>query len=543
MDMSIEIRDALYGDIVLTRDEARLLDTYEMQRLRQLRQLGNVHLVFPSANHMRFEHCLGTRWLCQKIIRISNLSIDRQDEQLLYKAALIHDASEPCFEHVTERLRRIGFPTHEEILPMVLDGAYKEKVLEHRKTHAKFICDVLNDREREAIRDILVGNPHSAFLKELINGCIDADNLDYIRRDSFYCNLPYGSYDDRIFASFRTVKFEDSHHLALRRSVDTISAALSILNARYVLWKTAYMHHAVLIADEMFLQAMKEALSYNAVDQYDIYILGDYELLNKVIRGYEQLENLSANKTISDLGRLLCERLINRDLFKRAYIIDSRAPERVMQQLGSISEDLMAEKRFVENISERASVSSEDILAFFYPSRGWKQEFNDILVVDQAGNIETLDRIVPSELDLLKKNYLNLWKFMVAVGENDFDSRMSVNQACHTFFSFRGSYVPHRSLDESKTIQDLVVPLIEKLRENNRSSYRVLNLLLKQRRPLNREEIAKELKLKPSSVSHYLSVLSESLSEFNREVLVCQRDGRIKSWTVNDEFREGLMQV
>jgi len=531
--MSIEIRDSLYGDIVLGRDEARLLGTYEMQRLRQLRQLGNVHLVFPSANHTRFEHCLGTRWLVQKIIRISNLSIDKEDEQLLYKAALIHDASEPCFEHVTERLQRIGFKTHEEILSEVLDGTYKEKIFERRKTNSKFICEVLDDKEREAIHEILLGNPHNAFLKELINSCIDADNLDYIRRDSFYCNLPYGSYDDRIFASFRTVKFEDADHLALRRSIDTISAAISILNARYVLWKTAYMHHAVLIADEMFLQAMNEAFSDHVVDGYDIYILGDYELLNK----------LSEAKEISRLGRSLADRLLSRDLFKRAYIINSGVPDRVMQQLNSISGDLMTEKRFVENISQTAGLTSEDILAFFYPSTGWKQEFNDILVVDQAGNLETLDKVVPSELDLLKKNYFNLWKFMVAVSKNDFEYRQRTNEACRRFFSFRGSYVPQRSLDESKTVQDLIVPVIKELRDDHLSSYRVLNVLLKQRRPLNREEIAKELKLKPSSVSHYLAILSRALSEFSRDVLICQRDGRIKSWRVNDEFRDGLMQA
>jgi len=541
--MSIEIRDALYGDIVLGRDEARLLETYEMQRLRQIRQLGNVHLAFPSANHTRFEHCLGTRWLVQKIIRISNLSIDRQGERLLYKAALIHDATEPCFEHVAERLQRIGMRTHEEILPKVFDGTYKEKVLERRKTHARFICDVLDDEEREAIHEILLGDPHSAFLKELINSCIDADNLDYIRRDSFYCNLPYGSYDDRVFASFRIAKHDGVDHLALRNSPDTISAAMSILNARYVLWKTVYMHHAVLIADEMFLQAIKDAFSDHIVDEYDIYILGDYELLNKLsaprLRTAEQTERTE----ISDRGRLLAQRLLNRDLFKRAYVVDSRVPDKVMQQLNSISDDPMTEKRFINNISEAANLASEDILAFFYPSRGWKQEFNDILIVDDVGTVETLNKIVPSELDLLQRNYLNLWKFTVAVSKDDFESRQRTNKACERFFSFRVSYVPKRSVDESRAVQDLVVPVIRRLRDDHRSAYEVLALLLKQTKPLNREEIAEELKLKPSTVSHYLAILSMTLSEFGCDVLSCQRDGRIKSWRVNDEFREGLMQA
>jgi hypothetical protein len=529
--MSMEIRDALYGDIVLGRDEARLLGTYEMQRLRQLRQLGNVHLVFPSANHTRLEHCLGTRWLVQKIIRISDLPIDIKDEQLVYKAALIHDSSQLCFEHVTERLQRNGMKTHEEILSNVLDGTYKQKVVERRKTQAKFIYDVLDDEERKAIHEILLGNPHSPFLKELIASCIDADNLDYIRRDSLYCNLPYGSYDDRIFASFRIVRLDNAEHLALRRSVDTIGAAISILNARYVLWKTAYMHHTALIADGMFLQALTEGLSDGVVDDYDVYISGDYELLNK----------LAASDEISDLGRSMAQRLLSRDLFKRAYVIEGRAPDSVMTKIASMTDDPMMEKRFVDNIAHSAQLDSPDILSLYCPPRGWKESFNDILVADEAGTVETLEKIEHTELDLLKKNYLNLWKLLVTVSKHDFQSRQRVNEACQGFFSYKTGYFPKRSLDQSKTVQDLVLPLLKKLEDDHQPSYRVFNVLLKQGRPLTREEIATQLNLRPSSVSHYLAVLSETLGHLGREVLVCQRDGRIKSWRVNDEFRKGLL--
>jgi hypothetical protein len=532
--MSLEIRDALHGDIVIGRDEARLLQTFEMQRLRQVRQLGNVHLVYPSANHTRLEHCLGARWLAQKLIRISNLPIGRQEEQLLYKSALIHDASEPCFEHVTERLQRIGIRTHEEVLSNVLDGSYKDRVRENQRTDSKFICDVLNDRERDAIREILLGKLGNPAVKELISSCIDADNLDYIQRDSFYCGLPYGSYDDRIFASFRTVRYEGADHLALRNSVDTISAAMSILNARFTLWKTVYMHHAVLIADEMFLQALNEAFTDGVIDEYDIYILGDYELLKKLS---------SVAQDSFRWGRFVAERLLHRELYKRAYVIDRDTPNRVTLQLNSISDDLMAQKTFVEGISQKAGLTSQDVLTFFYPCTGWKQEFKDILVVDEAGNVETLGKVIPSELELLRNNYQNLWKFVVAISKEDFDSRKRVNEECQSFFSFRGSYVPKRSLQESKTAQELIVPTIAELKKSHRSSYNVLNLLLKQARPYTREDIARELRLRPSSVSHYLAVLSEALSKNNEQVLICQRDGRKKSWRVNEEFRSGLIQA
>ena len=49
------IRDPVHGDVHLTDEAMRVLDTPEMQRLRGIRQLGTAYLVFPGALHTRFD--------------------------------------------------------------------------------------------------------------------------------------------------------------------------------------------------------------------------------------------------------------------------------------------------------------------------------------------------------------------------------------------------------------------------------------------------------------------------------------------------------
>ena len=60
MKFAGEITDPVHRYIQFTDVERELLDTATFQRLRRIRQLAGAHLVYPSAQHSRFEHSLGT---------------------------------------------------------------------------------------------------------------------------------------------------------------------------------------------------------------------------------------------------------------------------------------------------------------------------------------------------------------------------------------------------------------------------------------------------------------------------------------------------
>jgi len=82
------IRDPLHGYIELDELACSIIDTVEMQRLRRIRQLGFSYLVYPGANHTRFEHSLGTYHLMN--VLLDRLGMARDADEELIVASLIH---------------------------------------------------------------------------------------------------------------------------------------------------------------------------------------------------------------------------------------------------------------------------------------------------------------------------------------------------------------------------------------------------------------------------------------------------------------------
>ncbi len=82
-------RDPLYGFIGLTSKEVELLGTPVVQRLRRIKQLGNTHLVYPSACHSRFEHTLGVLHIATRMAQ--KLELNDDETKIVRYTALLHD--------------------------------------------------------------------------------------------------------------------------------------------------------------------------------------------------------------------------------------------------------------------------------------------------------------------------------------------------------------------------------------------------------------------------------------------------------------------
>lgn len=293
--MTIIIRDPLWNNIRVDDFALRLLDTRVFQRLRYVRQLGWAYLVYPGATHARFEHALGAYHLAGVTLRLLDergalRGVDSIEGRIVRAAALLHDVGHYPFSHALEE---IGAPHHEEVArPLITTGE---------------VGDVLREIAPDAPERVLalIRGVSNSPLQGLVSGSLDLDKIEYLRRDTLMCGVPYGTIDaDRLINALTVVA--DPHSGALRIGVleKGLSALESLLFAKYQMYRNVYWHHAVRSATAMYKRLVDEALAGGALDVKELARLTDEALLHT-------LEHRAPSAMLDALR--------NRRLYKRAF--------------------------------------------------------------------------------------------------------------------------------------------------------------------------------------------------------------------------------
>ena len=201
------IRDPVWGYIHVPDPVLALVDTEDFQRLRNITQLGYVHLVYPGARHSRFEHSLGVYHLAKQfLIRLLDsdppLELGEEDVRVFIAATLLHDIGHYPFSHTLEELMPF-FVLHEERAWQTIedrDGAIYQVLKESFQIDPVRVANVIDyknkDREVPAA-DLLLAN--------ILSGTLDPDKIDYLLRDSMFCGVPFGESvnRDRLAASIK----------------------------------------------------------------------------------------------------------------------------------------------------------------------------------------------------------------------------------------------------------------------------------------------------------------------------------------------------
>ncbi len=261
-----EIRDPIHRTIFITEEERLVVDHPWVQRLRHIRQLGFVSLVYPGAIHDRFQHSLGVMHLAgarfQRLIDGGRLA-DFAAAELAYAyrlarfAGLLHDVGHAPFSHTAERhfpgVECVRLPgdwyrsgqqpasrqaTHEDFSLAVIHGLVGEGVLD--ADTARDLCAVLSPAIRRSRRFSQLG-PLVGILRALVSGEIDSDRCDYLLRDSHFAGVTYGIYDlQRLMACEQIVRGPDGPELGM--DVHGVHALEGLLLARYHLFLQVYFH-------------------------------------------------------------------------------------------------------------------------------------------------------------------------------------------------------------------------------------------------------------------------------------------------------------
>jgi HD superfamily phosphohydrolase len=238
-------------DVPLTPRVRQLVDSADFRRLSRISQLGLVGLVYPAANHTRFEHSLG-------VYRMALLYLDRlagderfaaavtpQAAERFIVAALVHDLGHWPFCHPIEDLRLRGMPSHELFAnSFLLEGEVADLLREEWGVQPRDIVELLS------------GKPASRsdqLLRSMLSGPIDVDKMDYLMRDSLHAGVPYGRNFDQPRLIQSLCVNEAGDKLAIADKGRT--AAEMMVFARYVMFSEVYWHHAVRSATAMFQRA------------------------------------------------------------------------------------------------------------------------------------------------------------------------------------------------------------------------------------------------------------------------------------------------
>ncbi|MBF0380194.1 MAG: HD domain-containing protein [Magnetococcales bacterium] len=254
-----------WGDAMLLD----LIDTQELQRLRRIRQLGPAHMVYPSAEHSRFSHALGTMHLAKRILRTLPLADGRLlDKELMLAvkvAALFHDVGHGPYSHVFEHLMP-GIENHEVWGWRILAGEGNPRDVIIKHCHR---LKIDGDGFFAQLQGIWGHNPPQGEVhlgKQIISSQLDADRMDYLLRDACFTGVSYGSYDlEWLLHSLRAEQVDGSLRLCVDLAKGPV-ALESYISARDHMYRQVYDHKTVRAYEALLIHIFQLLVWIKKVD-------------------------------------------------------------------------------------------------------------------------------------------------------------------------------------------------------------------------------------------------------------------------------------
>ncbi|MBO5653990.1 MAG: HD domain-containing protein [Candidatus Methanomethylophilaceae archaeon] len=321
------VHDPIHGSIVLDGVFFDMMDRHEIQRLRSIRQLGLSNVVFPGANHTRFEHSLGVYHLAGRMAE--SLGLASEESDTIRAAAMLHDVCHPPFSHTLERLMESASGMDHMMMSRALIMGDVPSFMERDRTFfdgCEPLAVMLEDAgiSPDAVCDLIInpcsdlggldtysskGNVQSFFASkdyahQIIHGPVDADQMDYLLRDAHYTGVIHGAVDkDRILSQMAV------HNGKMVLHKGGITSAEGLMVARTLMYSSIYYHKTVKIVEAM----LRRAIEISDLDLSNLYLMTDADLTSMLLEGGGRSADLMRS-------------VLNRRLYKKAktiYTVDA----------------------------------------------------------------------------------------------------------------------------------------------------------------------------------------------------------------------------
>ena len=240
MNDSKIINDPIFGFIKIPH--GLLLNIVEhplMQRLARIKQLGLTSMVYPSAQHTRFQHSIGAFHLMSEAITSltqKGIFIFDSEAEAVEAAILMHDIGHGPFSHVLEHTLINGI-SHEEISLLMMEQINREM-----------------KGELNLALKIFKNEYPKKFLHQLISSQLDMDRLDYLRRDSFFTGVTEGN-----IGSARIIKMLDVVDDNLVVNSKGLYSIENYLMSRRLMYWQVYLHKTTVSSEKVLVNALLRA--------------------------------------------------------------------------------------------------------------------------------------------------------------------------------------------------------------------------------------------------------------------------------------------
>jgi HD superfamily phosphohydrolase len=331
------IFDNIHKQIYLSNYAVKIIDNIWFQRLRYIGQLGMCSYIWPSANHTRFAHSIGTYLTCSVVLsairknsnkkhldycisQIEDLKDSFNNEspsfndwicELIKLAGLCHDLGHNAYSHSFDYL--LDKNTDKEAKHEYRSGTILEKIIKEEKMN-------ITQKEINFIKKLIdPDSTCSGFVFQIVSNnlnSIDSDKMDYIERDSNSIKQNFG-FNWEILA--KNIAVIDNTICYRQQFSNSIYA---MFNARYQLHKQMYHHPKVLSIQFMYQDIIKlldEKYEFSKAIYDDTFLKITDSRLTNLIEDLDPTKNKEEKKALE-----IYNRIIKRKLYKHVGTLIQR---------------------------------------------------------------------------------------------------------------------------------------------------------------------------------------------------------------------------